>query len=95
MEQSKNIDTLETYQPLSHLVSSIERLPIRLKLLIAPSYLALDIFLSFNSRVTFGHLPRCYQPDSRPCRDLFSRNAHLLFFHKYDGVPEERMPTSS
>ena len=40
----------------------------------------------------FRHLPRCYRPDSRPCRGLFSRSAHPLFFRKYDGVFEERMP---
>ena len=37
---------------------SIERLPIRLKLLMVPPYFALDIFLRFNSRVTFRHLPK-------------------------------------
>ena len=39
-------------EPLSHSASGNERLPIRLKLLIASSYFALDIFVSFNSRVT-------------------------------------------
>mgnify|MGYP001010029840 CR=1 FL=1 len=83
------------FEPLSRPVSGIERLPARSKLPMIPPYFALDIFLSFNSRVTFRHLPRCYRPDSQPCRGPFSRNTHPLFFRKYDGVPEERMPTSS
>ena len=83
------------FEPLSCHISGIKRLPARSKLPRIPPYSALDIFLSFNSRVTFGHLPRCYRPDSQPCRDRFFRNTHTLFFHKYDGVPEERMPTSS
>ena len=37
-------------EPLSHSVSGNERLPIRLKLLIAPSYFALDVFHLFNWR---------------------------------------------
>ncbi len=101
-------------EPLSRPVSGNERLSIRLKLPMIPPYFALDIFLNFNSRVTFRpvllysryflkfnfesyfrHLPRCYQPDSWPCRGLFFRNTHPLFSHKYDGVPEERTPTSS
>ena len=73
----------------------IKRLHIRLKLLMVPPYFALDIFLSFDSRVTFRHLPRCCRPDRQPCRGPFSQNAHPLFFRKYDGVPEERTPTSS
>ena len=36
------------FEPLSHSVSDIERLPTRLNLLIAPSYLALDDFLEFQ-----------------------------------------------
>ena len=39
-------------EPLSHSVSGNERLSIRLKLLMVPSYLALDMFHSFNSRDT-------------------------------------------
>ena len=39
-------------EPHSHSVSGNERLPIRLKLLIAPSYFALDVFHLFNSRDT-------------------------------------------
>ena len=39
-------------RPLSHFVSSIERLPARSKLPMIPPYFALDIFISFNSRVT-------------------------------------------
>mgnify|MGYP005851122315 CR=1 FL=1 len=38
--------------PLSRPISDIERLPARLKLPMVPPYFALDIFLSFNSRVT-------------------------------------------
>ena len=44
--------------PLLHFVSGIERLPTRFKLL-KVSYFALDNLLSFKSRVTFRHLPRC------------------------------------
>ena len=39
-------------EPLSRPISGIERLPARLKLPMVPPYFALDIFLSFNSRVT-------------------------------------------
>ena len=39
-------------EPHSHSVSGNERLPIRLKLLIAPSYFSLDVFHLFNSRDT-------------------------------------------
>ena len=38
--------------PLSPFVLGIERLPARSKLPMIPPYLALDIFVSFNSRVT-------------------------------------------
>ena len=41
-------------EPLSHSDSDFEQLPIRLKLLMIPSYIALDIFLSFNSRDTYA-----------------------------------------
>ena len=72
---------LNTYsrcsEPLSHFVSGIERLPARSKLPMKPLYFALDIFLSFNSRVTFRHLPRWYRPDSQPCRGPFFRNTPL------------------
>ena len=47
----------------------------------------------FNSRVTFPHLPRCYQQVSQPCRGLFSQP--LYSFVSTVKVPEERMPTSS
>ena len=80
---------------LSRPITGIERLPARSKLPRLPPYFALDIFLSFDSRVTFRHLPRCCRPDRQPCRGPFSQNAHPLFFRKYDGVPEERTPTSS
>ena len=73
---------------LSHLVTGIKRLPGCLKLLMIPSYFALDIFLSFNSRATFRHFPRCCLPDSQPCRGLFLRDTPL-FFRKYAGVPKE------
>ena len=39
-------------KPLSPSVSGIERLPARSKLPMIPPYFALDIFVSFNSRVT-------------------------------------------
>ena len=80
---------------LSRPITGIQRLPARSKLPRLPPYFALDIFLSFDSRVTFRHLPRCCRPDRQPCRGPFSQNAHPLFFRKYDGVPEERTPTSS
>ena len=38
-------------------------MPARSKLPMIPPYFALDIFLSFNSSVTFCHLPRCCRPD--------------------------------
>ena len=66
------------FQPLSRHVSGIERLPARSKLPMKPHYLALDIFLSFNSRVTFRHLRRYYRPDSQPCRGPFSRNTPFI-----------------
>ena len=65
--------------PLSHFISGNERLPARSKLPMIPPYFALDIFLSFNSRVTFRHLPRCYRPDSQPCRGPFSWNIPTLY----------------
>ena len=43
--------------PVSHFVSGNERLPTCLKLPMIPPYFALDIFLSFNSRVTSATLP--------------------------------------
>ena len=67
------------FEPLSRHISDIERLPARSKLPRIPPYSALDIFLSFNSRVTFRHLPRCYQPDSQPFRGLLFRSYPLSF----------------
>ena len=64
---------------LSRPITGIERLPARSKLPMIPPYFALDIFLSFNSRVTFRHLPRCYQPDSQPFRGLLFRSYPLSF----------------
>ena len=52
-------------------------------------------FLKFKFESYFRHLPRCYQPDSRPCRGPYSQNAYPLFFRKYDGVPEEMMKSLS
>ena len=75
--------------PLLHFVSGIERLPTCLKLPMIPPYFTLDNFLSFNSRVTFRHLPRYYRPDSQPYRGPFSRNAPPLFFHKHDEDPKK------
>mgnify|MGYP005830548497 CR=1 FL=1 len=66
------------FEPLSHFVSGNGRLPTCLKLPMIPPYFTLDIFLSFNSRVTFRHLPRCYRPDSQPCGGPFSRNTPLI-----------------
>ena len=83
------------FEPLPRPVIGIERLPARSKLPMIPPYFALDISLSFNSRVTFRHLPRCCRPDSQPCRGPFFRNTRPLFFRKYDGVPEGMMTTSS
>ena len=40
------------FEPLSRPVTGIERLPTRLKLLMVPSYFALDVFHLFNSRDT-------------------------------------------
>ena len=82
-EGSSNLlpDTIlipDRFGPLSRPVSGIERLPARSKLPMKPHYFALDIFLSFNSRVTFCHLPRCYRPDSQPCSGSFSRNTPLI-----------------
>ena len=42
------------FEPLPRPITGIERLPIRLKLLMVPSYFALDIFLSFKSRETYA-----------------------------------------
>ena len=64
--------------PLSHFVSGNERFT-RSKLLMVPTYFALDIVLNFHSRVTFRHLPRCYQPDSQPFRGLLFRSYPLSF----------------
>ena len=61
------------------LCSGIERLPTRSKHLMVLTYSALDIVLSFHSRVTFRHHPRCYQPDSRPFRGPFFRRYPLSF----------------
>ena len=80
--------------PLLHFVSGIERLPTRLKLLMVPSYFALDIFLSSSSRVTFRHHPRGYQPDSRPFRGPFFSQLPLVL-HTYNEDSEERTTTSS
>ena len=44
-------------EPLSHSASGNERLPIRLKLLITPSYFALDVCHLFNSRATHMFIP--------------------------------------
>ena len=49
----------DALNPFLTLYSGINRLSIRLKLPIVPSYFALDVLLSFKSRVTFRHLPRC------------------------------------
>ena len=48
---------LHCSKPLQHFVSGIERLHARSKLPRIPPYSALDIFLSFNSRVTSATLP--------------------------------------
>ena len=46
----------------------------------APSYFALDIFLSFSSRDNIRHPPWCSLPDTRPCRGQFFRRYPLSFF---------------
>ena len=72
----------------------IERLPIRLKLLMVPPYFALDIFLRFNSRVT-----------SATFLDVIDQIVNLVEvcpfeathypFRKYDEDPQGRTTTSS
>jgi hypothetical protein len=52
-------------EPLSHSVSGNERLSIRLKLHMVPSYLALDVFHLFNSRDTHVFNPGI-TPDDFP-----------------------------
>ena len=52
----------DALNPLLTLCSGIVRLSIHLKLSIVPSYFALDVFLSFNSRDTSATFP-----------DLFTR----------------------
>ena len=52
-------------KPLSPSVSGNERLPIHLKILVAPSYLALDLFYLFNSRDTHVFIPRIIPDDFR------------------------------
>ena len=64
---------------LSHSVSGNKWLPDRSKLLMVPTYFALDIVLSFHLRVTFRHHPRCYQPDSQPFRGPFFQSYPLSF----------------
>ena len=59
--------------------SSIERLPARSKLPHDTSLLCSRYCLKFPSRVTFPHLPRCYQPDSQPFRGLLFRSYPLSF----------------
>ena len=72
----------------------IERLPIRLKILVVPPYFALDIFLRFNSRVT-----------SATFLDVIDQIVNLVEvcpfeatpypFRKYDEDPQGRTTTSS
>ena len=45
------------FEPLSRPVAGIEQLPACSKLPLVPPYFALDIFLSFNSRVLFATFP--------------------------------------
>ena len=69
-------------------------MPARSKLPMTPPYFALNIFVSFNSRVT-----------SATFLDVIDQIVNLvevrspgippLFCRKYDGDPEERMPASS
>ena len=67
------------FEPLSHSISGIERLPARSKLPMIPPYFALDIFLRFDSRVTFRHLSWCYLPDNQHCSGPFFRSYPLSF----------------
>ena len=78
------------FEPLSCPVTGIERLPARSKLPMNTPLLCSRYFLKFQFESTLRHLPRCYRPDSQPCRGPFSRNTHPLFFRKYDGVPEKK-----
>ena len=79
---SGNIHNIQSrcFGPLSHVVSDIERLPIRLKLLMVPSYFALDIFLSFDSRDTYAS------------SDV-GRNPMGTIFHVWSGSYEETRTT--
>ena len=54
------------FEPLSRHISDIERLPARSKLPRIPPYSALDIFLSFNSRVTSATLPDIIDQTVKP-----------------------------
>ena len=59
-----------------------------------PPYLALDIFLSFNSRVTSATFPDVID-QIVDLAEVCSAKFTPYPFHKYDGVSEERMTTSS
>ena len=50
----------DALNPFLTLGSGINRLPIRLKLPIVPSYFALDVLLSFNSRDTSASFPELF-----------------------------------
>ena len=80
--------------PLSHVVSDIELWPIRLKLLMVPSYFTLDIFLSTIRGYFLPH-SLSYVPDSQPGKARPSRVFPPYPFRKYDEDPEERMTISS
>ena len=68
------------FEPLSCHISGIERLPARSKLPRIPPYSALDIFLSFNSRVTSATLPNVmYQIVNLVRPDLPESSPHILF----------------
>ena len=77
-------------EPLSHSVSGIKRLPARLKLPMIPLYIALDIFLNFNSRDTFATFLDVIDQIVDLAEVSSPGMPTPLFFRKYDGVPEEK-----
>ena len=81
-------------EPFSPPVSGIEQFHVCSKLLMIPPYFALDIFLSFNSIVTFRHLPRWYRPDSQPCRGPLFWNTPTYFVVSTLEFPKKMMTSS-
>ena len=65
------------FEPLSRPIIGIEH-SCPLETFHDTALLCSRYFLSFNSRVTFRHLPRCYRLDSQPYRGLFPWNNPLI-----------------